>query len=165
MTDSTKFSIGLILIAAGLFWPRIKDRINIESPKQGTTTVNVVFEKVAVPTPALQSLTANIGTLVVGEDAGVDKIRLAQFYAQLSHVVRNEPGFIQNTGQFREYNAMAGQINFAGLSLKDKYPGLGDAIDSAIATAIGLENISLDQNKRNDLANVLAAISWSLWHE
>lgn len=165
MTDSTKFSIGLVLIAAGLFWPRIKDKVKIDAPEQEQTVVNVVFEKVAEPSPIMQSLTANIGAIVVGDDASVDKIRLAQFYAQLSHVVRNEPGFIQNTGQFREYNAMAGQINFAGLSLKDKYPGLGDAIDSAIATTIGLENVSLDQAKRNDLANVLAAISWSLWHE
>lgn len=165
MTDVTKFSVGLLLIAGGLFWPQIKAKINVDDTDGTPTVVNVIFEKVGEPTQAMKDAASNIGGLVVGDDASIDKIRLAQFYAQLSHVVRNEPGFIQNTGQFREYNSMAGQINFAGLSLKDKYPGLGDAIDKVISDVIGLENVSLDQAKRNDLANVLAAISWSLWHE
>ena len=165
MTDSTKLSIGLLIVALGLFWPKIKESINLPDGSFGSSTVNVIFEKVDEPSDALKEDVAGISDLVVGDDADDDKIRLAQFYAQLSHIVRNEPGFIQTTGQFREYNSTAGQINYAGLSLKGKYSGLGQAIDEAIVGQIGLENIELDVDRRDDLAKILAAISWELWHE
>lgn len=165
MKDSTKLSIGLLIVALGLFWPKIKESINLPDDSFGSSTVNVVFEKVDEPSDALKEDVAGISDLVVGDDADDDKIRLAQFYAQLSHIVRNEPGFIQTTGQFREYNSTAGQINYAGLSLKGKYSGLGQAIDEAIVGQIGLENIELDVDRRDDLAKILAAISWELWHE
>ena len=165
MKDSTKLSIGLLIVALGLFWPKIKESINLPDDSFGSSTVNVVFEKVDEPSDALKEDVAGISDLVVGDDADDDKIRLAQFYAQLSHIVRNEPGFIQTTGQFREYNSTAGQINYAGLSLKGKYAGLGQAIDEAIVGQIGLENIELDVDRRDDLAKILAAISWELWHE
>ena len=165
MKDSTKLSIGLLIVALGLFWPKIKESINLPDDSFGSSIVNVVFEKVDEPSDALKEDVAGISDLVVGDDADDDKIRLAQFYAQLSHIVRNEPGFIQTTGQFREYNSTAGQINYAGLSLKGKYSGLGQAIDEAIVGQIGLENIELDVDRRDDLAKILAAISWELWHE
>ena len=165
MTDSTKLSIGLLIVALGLFWPKIKESINLPDDNFGSSTVNVVFEKVDEPSDALKEDVAGISDLVVGDDADDDKIRLAQFYAQLSHIVRNEPGFLKTTGQFREYNSTAGQINYAGLSLKGKYSGLGQAIDEAIVGQIGLENIELDVDRRDDLAKILAAISWELWHE
>ena len=165
MKDSTKLSIGLLIVALGLFWPKIKESINLPDDSFGSSTVNVIFEKVDEPSDALKEDVAGISDLVVGDDADDDKIRLAQFYAQLSHIVRNEPGFIQTTGHFREYNSTAGQINYAGLSLKGKYSGLGQAIDEAIVGQIGLENIELDIDRRDDLAKILAAISWELWHE
>ena len=165
MTDSTKLSIGLLIVALGLFWPKIKESINLPDDSFGSSTVNVIFEKVDEPSDALKEDVAGISDLVVGDDADDDKIRLAQFYAQLSHIVRKEPGFLKTTGQFREYNSTAGQINYAGLSLKGKYSGLGQAIDEAIVGQIGLENIELDVDRRDDLAKILAAISWELWHE
>ena len=164
MKDSTKLTIALVLVALGLMWPKIKEGLN--SPDNfGSSTVNVVFEKVDEPSDALKEQVAGIGDLVVGDDADDDKVRLAQFYAQLSKIVRDEPGFLKTTGQFRDYNSTAGQINYAGLSMKGKYSGLGQAIDQAIVDQIGLENVDLDVDRRDDLAKILAAISWELWHE
>ena len=165
MTDSTKLSIGLLIVALGLFWPKIKESIKLPDDNFASSTVNVVFEKVDEPSDALKEKVTGISELVVGDDADDDKIRLAQFYAQLSKIVRNEPGFLKTTGQFREYNSTAGQINYAGISLKGKYAGLGQAIDQAIVDQIGLESIELDIDRRDDLAKILAAISWELWHE
>ena len=165
MKDSTKLSIGLLIVALGLFWPRIKESINVPDNNFGSSTVNVVFEKVDEPSDALKEKVAGISDLVTGEDAGDDKVRLAQFYAQLSKIVRDEPGFLKTTGQFRDYNSTAGQINYAGLSMKGKYAGLGQAIDQVIVDQIGLENVELDVDRRDDLAKILAAISWELWHE
>jgi len=171
MKDSTKLSIGLLIVALGLFWPKIKESINLPDDNFGSSTVNVVFEKVDEPSDALKEKVDGIGDLVVGDSAEAireaddDKIRLAQFYAQLSKIVRNEPGFLKTTGQFRDYNSTAGQINYAGLSMKGKYSGLGQAIDQAIVDQIGLENVELDVDRRDDLAKILSAISWELWHE
>jgi len=173
MKDSTKLSIGLLIVALGLFWPKIKEGVlnNLPDDSFGSSTVNVVFEKVDEPSDALKEEVAGIRDLVIGDtaetirEADDDRIRLAQFYAQLSHIVRKEPGFLKTTGQFREYNSTAGQINYAGISLKGKYTGLGQAIDQAIVDQIGLENIELDIDRRDDLAKILAAISWELWHE
>lgn len=165
MKDSTKLSIGLLIVALGLFWPKIKESIKLPDDNFTSSTVNVVFEKVDEPSDALKEKVAGISELVVGDDADDDKVRLAQFYAQLSKIVRNEPGFLKTTGQFREYNSTAGQINYAGISLKGKYAGLGQAIDQAIVDQIGLESIELDIDRRDDLAKILAAVSWELWHE
>lgn len=165
MSDSTKLTLAIILVAAGILWPKVKDSIDLNDPKFGNSLVNVVFEKVEEPSDAMKENVAGISDLVVGESADVDRIRLAQFYAQLSNVIRNEPGMLKSTEQFRTFNSTSGQINFAGISLKGKYDGLGQAIDEAIANVIGLENVSLDVDRRDDLSKVLAAISWELWHE
>jgi len=171
MKDSTKLSIGLLLVALGLFWPKIKEGIKLPDENFSSSTVNVVFEKVDEPSDILKQKVAGISDFVVGDSdetnqqANDDKVRLAQFYAQLSKIVREEPGFLKTTGQFKEYNSTAGQINFAGIPLKGKYNGLGQAIDQAIANQIGLENVELDVDKRDDLAKILAAISWELYHE
>ena len=165
MKDSTKLTIGLIIVALGILWPKIKVGINLPDDSFTSSTVNVVFEKVDEPSTALKEKVAGISEFVVGDDADDDKIRLAQFYAQLSKIIRNEPGFLKTTGEFKQYNSTAGQINYAGISLKGKYTGLGQTIDQTIADQIGLENVELDVDKRDDLAKILAAISWELWHE
>ena len=165
MKDSTKLTIGLIIVALGILWPKIKEGINLPDDSFTSSTVNVVFEKVDEPSTALKEKVSGISELVVGDDADDDKIRLAQFYAQLSKIIRNEPGFLKTTGEFKQYNSTAGQINYAGISLKGKYTGLGQTIDQTIADQIGLENVELDVDKRDDLAKILAAISWELWHE
>ena len=165
MKDSTKLTIGLIIVALGILWTKIKEGINLPDDSFTSSTVNVVFEKVDEPSTALKEKVAGISEFVVGDDADDDKIRLAQFYAQLSKIIRNEPGFLKTTGEFKQYNSTAGQINYAGISLKGKYVGLGQTIDQAIADQIGLENVELDVDKRDDLAKILAAISWELWHE
>ena len=165
MKDSTKLTIGLIIVALGILWPKIREGINLPDDGFTSSTVNVVFEKVDEPSTALKEKVAGISDFVVGDDADDDKIRLAQFYAQLSKIIRNEPEFLKTTGEFKQYNSTAGQINYAGISLKGKYTGLGQTIDQAIADQIGLENVELDVDKRDDLAKILAAISWELWHE
>ena len=164
MKDSTKLTIALGLVALGLMWPKIKEGLG-PPDNFSSSTVNVVFEKVDEPSDVLKEQVAGISDLVVGEDASDDKVRLAQFYAQLSKIVKDEPGFLKTTGQFKDYNSTSGQINYAGLSMKGKYSGLGQSIDQAIANQIGLENVELDIDKRDDLAKILAAISWELYHE
>ena len=60
MKDSTKLSIGLLIVALGLFWPKIKESINLPDDSFGSSIVNVVFEKVDEPSDALKEDVAGI---------------------------------------------------------------------------------------------------------
>lgn len=165
MKDETKIVIALVLAAVSLLYPRIEAWVkNIKVPGVNSSIVNVDFEPVVEPSAEMQAFAKGVGDSIQGQDADYDKVRIAQFYAQLSHVVRNEPGFITSTSQFRSYYMIAGQINFAGKSLKGKYPTLNTSVDAAITKAIGLDNKQLDSETRTRLANILAAISWEIWH-
>ena len=118
-------------------------------------------EKVEIPTPSIQ-----YKTLVQGvQNTKIDKKdanQIRDFFWQLSQVVKNDPGFIKTTGQFREFNITAGGLNFAGLELKNKYLNLGEEIDGAITAAMGKENTTLTPEKRSNLNKVLQAIAWSV---
>ena len=94
MKDSTKLTIGLIIVALGILWPKIKEGVSLPDDNFTSSTVNVIFEKVDEPSAVLKEKVSGISNLVTGDDADDDKVRLAQFYAQLSKIVRNEPGFL-----------------------------------------------------------------------
>ena len=76
--------------------------------------------------------------------------------------MRTDPGFLDTTGTFREFNVKAGGLNFAGLELNDKYPTLGDEIDSVLQSTVGLEDAKLSDEKRKDLCDCLNAIAWGV---
>ena len=85
---------------------------------------------------------------------------ISAFYLELADVIDKDDTIIDSTGQFRNLNTFAGVLHF-NTSLLGKYDSLGENIDSAIVNAIGKENVKLDENKRQDLVDVLNAIAWS----
>ena len=89
-----------------------------------------------------------------------DKKQLSDYFLTLADVVKTEPGLIKTTEQFKNFNSIAGQLNFTGLDLKDKYANLGESIDEIIIATLGKENEDLTQEARTSLVNVLNAISW-----
>jgi hypothetical protein len=90
-----------------------------------------------------------------------DKNQLRDYFLTLADVVKTEPGLIKTTEQFKNFNSIAGQLNFTGLDLKDKYANLGESVDEIIIATLGKENEDLTQEKRDSLVDVLNAISWS----
>lgn len=166
---NSKTTIGLLVIVLAFWWPSLKDFWNTPiEPDQPTPVVadliNIDFEPVEEPSEEMQGIVISIPEVIVGDDAKWDRVRIAQYYAQLSKIVKYEPNFIESTEQFRTFYSTSGQINFAGQSLKDKYSGLGEAVDAAIVKAIGKENKKLDKDTRQKLSEILAAISWILFH-
>ena len=134
----------------------------IEGLKKTVDNVNVVVPSVGVeiPEPSLSNKTLVEGlTEIVTDDK--DKVQLRDYYVTLAHVVKTEPNLIKTTGTFREYNMLSGQLNFTGLDMKDKYNGLGEAIDNVIVNTLGRENETLDTEKRKALVDALNAIAWS----
>ena len=156
MSRQVKMIIVIICIGLGLFWNQftsVIDRV-VDTP--------LVSISITEPTPELQETVKDISELVTGDDAVKDKLLISDYFNQLANVVRDDPGLINTTETFRRFNSTAGQINFAGQSLKDKYNGLGSAIDDLIKNAIGNENVELDKEKRDKLVNLLKAIAWTL---
>ena len=156
MSRQVKMIIVIICIGLGLFWNQftsVIDRV-VDTP--------LVSISITEPTPELQETVKDISELVTGDDAVKDKLLISDYFNQLANVVRDDPGLIDTTGKFRRFNSTAGQINFAGQSLKDKYNGLGKAIDDLIKETIGNNNVEFDQEKRDKLVHLLKAISWTL---
>ena len=156
MSRQVKVVVAIICIGLGLFWNQIPDLID---RVKDTPNVSV---SITEPTPELQETVKDIPTLVTGDNAAKDKLLISDYFNQLANVVRDDPGLIDTTEKFRRFNSIAGQINFAGQSLKDKYNGLGKAIDDLIKDTIGNDNIGLDQEKRDRLVHLLKAIAWIL---
>ena len=88
--------------------------------------------------------------------------QITDFFLELSDVVWSDPGFLDSTGKFREFNIKSGGLNFAGLELKDKYPLLGEEIDKVIINTIGLEESELTDEKRKNLRDCLNAVAWGV---
>ena len=156
MSRQVKMIIVIICIGLGLFWNQftsVIDRV-VDTP--------LVSISITEPTPELQETVKDISELVTGDDAVKDKLLISDYFNQLANVVRDDPGLIDTTEKFRRFNSTAGQINFAGQSLKDKYNGLGKAIDALIKNAIGNDNVELNQEKRDQLVHLLKAIAWTL---
>ena len=156
MSRQVKMIIVIICIGLGLFWNlfnSVIDRV-VDTP--------LISISITEPTPELQETVKDISELVTGDDAVKDKLLISDYFNQLANVVRDDPGLIDTTEKFRRFNSTAGQINFAGQSLKDKYNGLGKAIDDLIKETIGNNNVEFDQEKRDKLVHLLKAIAWTL---
>lgn len=145
--------LGLALVVIGLFgeslWESVK---NINWPKPDDTVT------IVEPSMELKTLVQPI----VDEDiSSEDAALMGAFFEELASVVANDSEFIQTTGQFRTFNVTAGGLNF-NKQLKNKYENLGENIDAAIMEAIGKESVSMDDEKRSDLTEVLMAVAWGV---
>ena len=157
MSKQLKMIIIIVCIGLGLFGNQITDMLDgVRNRPSGVTVVG------SEPTPELKEVVKGIPLLFTGPDAAVDKIQISDYFNQVANVIRDDPGFIDTTEIVRRFNSVAGQINFAGQSLKDKYNGLGKAIDDLIKETIGNDNVKLDKEKRDNLVHLLKAIAWTL---
>ena len=91
-----------------------------------------------------------------------DAQQISDFFSELASVIENDVELIKTTKNFRDFNSLAGGLNFAGLELKDKYPSLGEHIDQSIIDSIGKENNPLSPEKRSDLVECLRAVAWAV---
>lgn len=159
MNKQTRLLAAFVLVIAGLFGENVLDFVkkNVDInvwPKSDTPTV-VVDE----PSLQYQDMVQDVVALdIKKEHADV----IAPFFYEVASVIETDPGFLKTTGQFRDFNVMAGQLQFAGTEIKGAYPQLGEKVDTAIIAAIGRENVSLTDEKRSSLVSILKAIAWSI---
>ena len=154
MSKTVKLIFAMLLTVAALFGEQIVDII-----KNNVEIINTPAVIVDEPTLEYKTLVQNIVAMNVEKK---DAIQISEFFLEVADVVESDPGFLDSTGKFREFNIKSGGLNFAGLELKDKYPNLGEEIDTAVVNTIGLEDSALTGEKRKDLCDCLNAIAWGV---
>ena len=154
MSKKIRLILALILVGASLFGEKI-----IEIVKNNVEIVNVPSVNVDEPTLEYKTLVKNITNMDIEKDHAR---QISDFFLELSDVVWSDPGFLDSTGKFREFNIKSGGLNFAGLELKDKYPSLGEEIVKVIINTIGLEDSELTDEKRKNLRDCLNAVAWGV---
>ena len=154
MSNMIKLGLALILTVAALFGEQI-----VEVIKNNVEIVNTPSVDVDEPALEYKTLVESIVNMDIKDE---DARQMSDFFLELSNVVWTDPGFIESTGQFRDFNVKSGGLNFAGLELKDKYPQLGEKIDKAIIDTDGVEDSELTEKKRKDLCDCLNAVAWGV---
>jgi len=154
MSKLTKLIIAGLLIVFAFFGDTILENIKSINNPDESVVVNVVE-----PNAEWKNKVKNITNLDVEL---LDAARISNFFNECADVVQNDPGFIKSTSVFREFNVTAGGLNFAGTEMKNKYPNLGELIDECIVLAIGLDNVNLTPEKREELVQCLRAIAWAV---
>lgn len=153
MSDNTRLTLAIALVIIGLFGEKVAQLVK--------DNVEIVDETVSlVDEPSLENkeLVKPITEIDIEPQ---DSKLISSFYLELSDVINKDDSIIQYTEQFRNLNTFAGVLHF-NTSLLGKYENLGEKIDSAIANAIGKQNVAMDEDKREDLVEILNAVAWSV---
>ena len=154
MSNTIKLVLAVLLTVAALFGEQV-----VEIIKNNIEIVNTPSVNVDEPTLEYKTLVQKIVDIDIEKE---DARQISDFFLEVSDVVSSDPGFLDSTGKFREFNIKSGGLNFAGLELKDKYPSLGEEIDKVVVNTIGLEDSELTDEKRKDLSDCLNAVAWGV---
>ena len=154
MSNTVKLFLAALLTVVALFGEQV-----VEIIKNNVEVINTPSVNIDEPSLEFKTLMEKIISLEIEKQ---DAKQISDFFLELSDVVRTDPGFQDTTGTYREFNVKAGGLNFAGLELNDKYPTLGDEIDSVLQSTVGLEDAKLSDEKRKDLCDCLNAIAWGV---
>jgi hypothetical protein len=120
-----------------------------------------------IPTPSsdLVSIVSPITPILVGEKSQLKKdvSALKSFYLEMADTLTRDKDtkVIKTTDQLRQTNINAGTIAFQNTGMKSRYPGLGQAIDKALADKLGLDIVELTDLKRKDAIDIFTAIAWA----
>ena len=154
MSNTIKLILAALLTVAAFFGEQV-----VEIIKNNVEIINTPSVNIDEPTLEYKTLVQKIVAVDIEEK---DARQISDFFLEVSDVVSSDPGFLDSTGKFREFNIKSGGLNFAGLDLKGKYPNLGEEIDSVVVNTVGLEDSELTDKKRKDLCNCLNAIAWGV---
>jgi hypothetical protein len=156
MNKNVQFLLAIVLVVAGLFGKQALELLNsVDVVLPNPVPVVVVDE----PTDTYKNMVKDIVSIDIKKDHA--KL-ISDFFLEVASVIEDDPGFLKTTEQFRNFNTMAGQLNFSGTDMKGLYPNLGQKIDDAFMMAVGKENSKLEGEKRAGLVSVLKAIAWGV---
>ena len=154
MSNQLRTILAAVLCAVALFGEPV-----FEWVKNNVDIVNVVPDA-TVDEPSLENKEL-VDDIVKIDFSKEDADLVSCFFLELADVVGDDDKIIKTTGQFANFNIMAGILHF-DTEFSGKYDGFGDAVEYAVQNAIGLDNQSLTSSKRQDLVDILEAVAWSV---
>lgn len=157
MSNQLRAILAAALCAVALFGQPV-----FEWVKNNVDIINVVPDDtdVKVDEPSLENKEL-VDDIVKIEFSKEDADLVSCFFLELADVVGDDNEIIKTTGQFANFNVMAGILHF-DTEFAGKYDGFGDAVEYATQNAVGLDNQSLTPSKRKDLVDVLEAVAWGV---
>lgn len=92
-----------------------------------------------------------------------DCLNLSSLYSDMAILLEldDEDKVIPDTASIREANGLAGKM--LRLKIKDKYPGLAEAAKELLVSAIGEDDVMLDDQLRSKSIDAFRALSWAFY--
>jgi hypothetical protein len=161
MKNNSILIIGIALLGLGLYG-KYSPSIVPDSPA-------AVVENYVTDAPSDQTLLDNakkiISILEEADDSTKrsDFLKLSSLYSDMSILIEldNEDKVITDTATIREANSLSGKM--LRLNIKDKYPGLAEAAKGLVVSAIGEDDVILDDQLRSKSIDAFRALSWAFY--
>lgn len=157
MNKNLVLALGIGLIILGLTRPDFSNLELLNKP--------VVVDVLDLPAPQNESVKEKASAIVEifknHPDRKTDAKKLRDLYLDIAKLISldSEDEVIRNTEEIRQANIIAGVM--LKLDIKGKYPNLANATKDVIITAIGDDNIPLDQQLRSKAVEAFNALGWA----
>ena len=162
MKNKILLAIGALLVLLGIFKP---DLGNLVKPNPSVVSVECYVTDAPSDTELLEKARDVTSILQDSDDStrSSDAMKLSCLYADMATLIEldGEDQVIKNTNAIRQVNSIAGKM--LRLDIKDKYPNLAEAAQSLLITAVGDDDVALDDNLRTKSAEAFRALSWAFY--
>ena len=145
----------VLLLLSGCIYPTI-DSLNPKPDIRVIPNVSIDFE---LPPPELKVLVAPLRGIVTDKK---DALKVANFFLEFADVIKRDKDVITTTAMIREGFIRAEKLMLQRTAMVGKYPGLGAAKDNVLKETIGLESVTLDDEKRKKAVDSFKAIAWAI---
>lgn len=159
MKSKVLLGLGLLLVVLGIFKPNISSNI---SPIINSN--NYVVDAPADP----DILSASQEVIDILKNSSEynkkdDFTRLSSLYSDIATLIEldNNDMVIKDTQAIRQVNKLCGLM--LRLNIKDKYEGLPEKLQNTVVTAIGEDDVVLDEDLRTKAAGAFRALSWAFY--
>lgn len=161
MKNNPVLIIGIALLGLGLYGKY--------SPSIVPDNPVAVVENYVTDAPSDQTLLDHskkiISILEESDDSTKksDFLKLSSLYSDMSILIEldNEDKVIADTATIKEANSLSGKM--LRLKIKDKYPGLAEAAKELVISAIGEDDVMLDDKLRSKSVDAFRALSWAFY--
>jgi hypothetical protein len=156
MNNKVLLAIGAVLLFLGLVRPDFNLPIN-----------RPVNNSIVIVTPPSDSEVRDLCKPIIdalkngASSRTKDAQRLSDLYMDLATLIEldGDNEVVKTTEEIRQANSLTGLM--LRLNIKGSYPGLGEASQSFIASQIGDDVVTLDNNLRTKSVNAFKALAWA----
>lgn len=163
MQNKLLLAVGVVLLAIGIFKPDLS-AINKISPAPACAIENYVTDAPS-DSELLEKARVVTGVVKSSDDSTrkSDCLKLSALYSDIATLVELDGAdkVVKDTAAIREVNSIAGKM--LRLNIKDKYDGLAEAAKDLIVTAIGEDDVVLDDEAREKSIEAFRALSWAFY--